>query len=178
MAFNISIINPYPDSSVKDLLENHLLIPRKIRHFLRIKKHIRINDQLINWQTLVKTGDRIDFIFDDEDYPPKKISLGNPNQVNCLYEDEFMIIVNKPEGMKTHANEPSEVALLNHVSAYTKTTCYVVHRLDKETSGAIVFAKNPFILPISLIIFLFSSSTLVGSQGEYVYNQANMAYGM
>ena len=50
--------------------------------------------------------------------------------------------------MKTHANEPMEIALLNHVSSYVRSTCYVVHRLDKETSGAILFAKNPFILPI------------------------------
>ena len=34
------------------------------------------------------------------------------------------------------------------VSAYCGQTCYVVHRLDMETSGAVLFAKNPFILPI------------------------------
>ena len=50
--------------------------------------------------------------------------------------------------MKTHGNEPTEIALLNHVSAYCGQTCYVVHRLDMETSGAVLFAKNPFILPI------------------------------
>ena len=50
--------------------------------------------------------------------------------------------------MKTHGNQPDEIALLNHVSAYVNQTCYVVHRLDKETSGLILFAKNPFILPI------------------------------
>ncbi len=65
-----------------------------------------------------------------------------------LYQDEHLIIVNKPEGMKTHGNDPTEIALLNHVSAYVGQTCYVVHRLDMETSGAILFAKNPFILPI------------------------------
>ena len=43
---------------------------------------------------------------------------------------------------------PTEIALLNHVSAYCGQTCYVVHRLDMETSGAVLFAKNPFILPI------------------------------
>ena len=68
--------------------------------------------------------------------------------VEELYQDEHLIIVNKPEGMKTHGNEPTEIALLNHVSAYVGQTCYVVHRLDMETSGAILFAKNPFILPI------------------------------
>ena len=50
--------------------------------------------------------------------------------------------------MKTHGNQPDEIALLNHVTAYTGQTCYVVHRLDMETSGLVLFAKNPFILPI------------------------------
>ena len=68
--------------------------------------------------------------------------------VEPLYEDQHLIVVNKPEGMKTHGNEPTEIALLNHVSAYCGQTCYVVHRLDMETSGAVLFAKNPFILPI------------------------------
>ncbi|MGH2192946.1 pseudouridine synthase, partial [Enterococcus faecalis] len=61
-------------------------------------------------------------------------------------------IVNKPYGIKTHPNQPQETdTLLNHVAAYLaekNQVPYVVHRLDKENSGAIVFAKNPFVLPI------------------------------
>ena len=107
-----------------------------------------VNGQAINWQSLVHTGDTISLTFDEEDYPQKTIPLGEAGLVQALYEDDHLIVVNKPEGMKTHGNEPTEIALLNHVSAYCGQTCYVVHRLDMETSGAILFAKNPFILPI------------------------------
>ncbi|MGT2907742.1 RluA family pseudouridine synthase [Streptococcus dentiloxodontae] len=148
MTLHLNFPNPYPACTVKDLLEKHLLIPRKIRHFLRIKKHVTINGKAINWKSLVQTGDEIALTFDEQDYPQKVIPFGQANLVDCLYEDDQFIIVNKPEGMKTHGNEPDEIALLNHVAAYCKQTCYVVHRLDKETSGAIIFAKNPFILPI------------------------------
>lgn len=86
--------------------------------------------------------------FDEEDYPEKEIPWGNPNLIQEVYQDQHLIIVNKPEGMKTHGNQPNEIALLNHVSAYVGQTCYVVHRLDMETSGLVLFAKNPFILPI------------------------------
>lgn len=144
----ITITNHFEQCSVKELLENNYLIPRKIRHFLRVKKHVMINNEKVNWQTVVKKGDLVTLTFDQEDYPEKSIPLGNSKLVECLYQDEHLIIVNKPEGMKTHANQPNEIALLNHVSAYTGQTCYVVHRLDMETSGAIVFAKNPFILPL------------------------------
>ena len=102
----------------------------------------------MNWQSPIQPGDLLELTFDEEDYPEKSIPFGDARLVEELYQDEHLIIVNKPEGMKTHGNEPTEIALLNHVSAYVGQTCYVVHRLDMETSGAILFAKNPFILPI------------------------------
>ena len=148
MKFQIPIPQAFPQLTVKELLEDYFLIPRKIRHFLRTKKHVLVNDQVINWQSPVQPGDVLTLIFDQEDYPEKDIPLGNPELANILYQDRHLIIVNKPEGMKTHGNEPTEIALLNHVSAAVGQTCYVVHRLDKETSGAVLFAKNPFILPI------------------------------
>ena len=148
MTLHVEIINPHPATTVKDLLETKLLIPRKIRHFLRTKKHVLINGETINWQSPVEKGDKISLTFDTEDYPEKIIPMGNANLIEPLYEDQHLIVVNKPEGMKTHGNEPTEIALLNHVSAYCGQTCYVVHRLDMETSGAVLFAKNPFILPI------------------------------
>lgn len=148
MKFQIPIPQAFPQLTVKELLEDYFLIPRKIRHFLRTKKHVLVNDQVINWQSPVQPGDVLTLIFDQEDYPEKAIPLGNPEIADILYQDQHLVIVNKPEGMKTHGNEPTEIALLNHVSAAVGQTCYVVHRLDKETSGAVLFAKNPFILPI------------------------------
>lgn len=141
MTLHVEIINPHPATTVKDLLETKLLIPRKIRHFLRTKKHVLINGETINWQSPVEKGDKISLTFDTEDYPEKIIPMGNASLVEPLYEDQHLIVVNKPEGMKTHGNEPTEIALLNHVSAYCGQTCYVVHRLDMETSGAVLFAK-------------------------------------
>ncbi len=148
MKIDIRIPQAFPQLTVKKVLEDYFLIPRKIRHFLRTKKHVRVNGELINWQSPIAAGDLLELTFDQEDYPEKSIPLGQANLVEELYQDEHLIIVNKPEGMKTHGNEPTEIALLNHVSAYVGQTCYVVHRLDMETSGAILFAKNPFILPI------------------------------
>lgn len=148
MQFTISIPKNFPAMTVKEALEDYFLIPRKIRHFLRTKKHVRVNNQTVNWQSPIVAGDLLELRFDTEDYPEKRLPLGDATLVEELYQDEHLIIVNKPEGMKTHGNEPTEIALLNHVSSYVGQTCYVVHRLDMETSGAILFAKNPFILPI------------------------------
>ena len=148
MKFTFTLPASLPQMTVKQLLEEQLLIPRKIRHFLRIKKHILINQEEVHWNEMVNPGDVCQLTFDEEDYPKKTIPWGNPNLVQEIHQDQHLVIVNKPEGMKTHGNQPNEVALLNHVSAYVGQTCYVVHRLDMETSGLVLFAKNPFILPI------------------------------
>ena len=148
MQFTFTLPESLPQMTVKQFLEEQLLIPRKIRHFLRIKKHILINQEEVHWNEMVRPGDVCQLTFDEEDYPTKEILWGNPDFVQEIYQDQHLIIVNKPEGMKTHGNQPKEIALLNHVSAYVGQTCYVVHRLDMETSGLVLFAKNPFILPI------------------------------
>lgn len=148
MKITFIIPESLPEMTVKVFLEEQLLIPRKIRHFLRTKKNILINQEEVHWQQIIKPGDQCQLTFDQENYPNKEIAWGNPNLVQEIYQDEHLIVVNKPEGMKTHGNQPDEIALLNHVSAYVGQTCYVVHRLDKETSGLVLFAKNPFILPI------------------------------
>ena len=148
MKFTLTVPDSLPQMTVKQLLEEQLLIPRKIRHFLRIKKHILINQREVRWNEMVNPRDICQLTFDKEDYPEKEIPWGNPNLVQEVYQDQHLVIVNKSEGMKTHGNQPNEIALLNHVSAYVGQTCYVVHRLDMETSGLVLFAKNPFILPI------------------------------
>ena len=148
MQFTFTLPESLPQMTVKQFLEEQLLIPRKIRHFLRTKKNILINQKQVHWNEMVKPGDICQLTFDEEDYPPKEILWGNPDLVQEIYQDQHLIVVNKPEGMKTHGNQPDEIALLNHVSAYVGHTCYVVHRLDMETSGLVLFAKNSFILPI------------------------------
>ena len=148
MKFTFTLPESLPPMTVKQLLEEQLLIPRKIRHFLRIKKNILINQEEVHWNQIVQSGDVCQLTFDEEDYPKKEIPWGNPALVQEIYQDQHLIVVNKPEGIKTHGNHPNEIALLNHVSAYVGQTCYVVHRLDMETSGLVLFAKNPFILPI------------------------------
>ena len=148
MQFTFTLPSSLSQMTVKQFLEEQLLIPRKIRHFLRIKKNILINYEEVHWNEMVKSGDICQLTFDEEDYPPKEILWGKPDLVQEVYQDQHLIVVNKPEGMKTHGNQPDEIALLNHVSAYVGQTCYIVHRLDMETSGLVLFAKNPFILPI------------------------------
>lgn len=152
MKFEFTIPKDQTPLTVKELLEANWLVPRKVRHFIRTRKSLLVNGEAVHFQNQVKAGDRITLTIEDSDYPTRQIQLGDARQVRVLYEDEHLIIVNKPAGIKTHPNQPTETdTLLNHLAAYLapqKQQPHVVHRLDKETSGAILFAKNQFVLPI------------------------------
>lgn len=130
----------HPETTIRDLLEKEWLVPRKVRHFLRIRKNVWINQQPALFHHEVKGNDQITLLFEETDYNYQEVQLGDAKHIRVLYEDEHLIIVDKPAGMKTHPNEPTENStLLNHLAAYLDTKQqrpYVVHRLDKETSGA------------------------------------------
>lgn len=144
----LEIINENAEQSLTDLLQDWA-IPRKVRHFLRTKKHVTVNGDIVPFHTVVPKGAVVGLTFDEEDYPSHQVIPNAFIPVEVLYEDEHILVVNKPCGIKTHPNQPNENdTMLNAVAAYMNGHPYVVHRLDKETSGALLFAKNPVVLPL------------------------------
>ena len=88
-----------------------------------------------------------------ESEEPKEIELKSQDiPIEVLYEDKDIIVVNKPKGMVVHpANGNPDGTLVNAVMALCKDSLSgiggeirpgIVHRLDKDTSGVIVVAKN------------------------------------
>lgn len=71
-------------------------------------------------------------------------------ELNILYEDDFTLVVNKPVGVEVHPSVQGQRGTLAHaVAAYYEATgqsCRVrhIHRLDKETTGPVLYAKNEF----------------------------------
>ena len=71
-------------------------------------------------------------------------------ELNILYEDEFTLVVNKPAGIEVHPSEQGQRRTLAHaVAAYYEMTgqdlrVRHIHRIDKETTGPILYAKNEF----------------------------------
>lgn len=88
-----------------------------------------------------------------EEEKPKEISLKAQNiPIKIIYEDNDIIVVNKPKGMVVHpANGNPDGTLVNAIMAICKDSLSgiggeirpgIVHRLDKDTSGIIIVAKN------------------------------------
>lgn len=152
MNLSIQLPENFQQQTIRQLLEDEWLIPRKVRHFLRIRKNVAVNGETVPFHHIAMPKDQITLSFEEEDYEKPKVLLAPQTKVDVLYEDDHLIIVNKPAGIKTHPNQPNETdTLLNQLATYlapSNQVPYVVHRLDKETSGAIVFAKNPIVLPI------------------------------
>lgn len=90
-------------------------------------------------------------------------------QIDILYEDDDMLVVNKPAGMlvipdRFDANQPSLNKLLEEKMGHR---VWVVHRLDRDTSGAICFAKNE--KTHKHLSLLFQEHTV----GKYYYGLLN-----
>lgn len=151
MKYQITLPANQPIMTVRDLLEQEWLVPRKVRHFLRVRKHVERNGEPVKFHEEVHPHDQISLTLEESDYSFQEIPLGDPD-IDVLFEDEHLLIANKPFGIKTHPNQPGETGtFFNHVQAYLaqkQERGYIVHRLDKETSGVVLFAKNPLVLPI------------------------------
>src|SRR5215475_10999226 len=69
--------------------------------------------------------------------------------LHLLYEDSSLLVINKPAGLLTVplTSQPDEPSLLDqvkyHLRSQKKTATLVVHRIDRDTSGIVVFAKTP-----------------------------------
>ncbi len=109
------------------------------------KKDIRINDVKINENCIINTGDEITlFITDDLLY--KTFDL------NIVYEDDNIIVVNKPTEIEVVSSNEDEITLTKILQENfsSKSFPYPCHRLDRNTYGLVVFAKNKKALEILL----------------------------
>ena len=122
-----------------------------IKKIINLKK-VKINNKVIDAQSKkIKSGDFIDVQLVDENFaeiePSKKT-------IKIVYEDKDLIIVNKPQGMVVHpgAGNKKDTLVniligshknkLSNIGGLIRTG--IVHRIDKETSGLLVIAKNNF----------------------------------
>ena len=68
-------------------------------------------------------------------------------EMEILFEDRYILVVNKPEGLLTNSPDPrreSAQTMLNGYLEQTHQRCrtHTIHRLDRETSGLLLFAKE------------------------------------
>jgi 23S rRNA pseudouridine1911/1915/1917 synthase len=111
--------------------------------------HIRVNGQTVKPTHVPRAGEQVQV-----HWPEPRSAKAEPEDMplDILYEDECLIVLNKPPGLVVHPASGNEEhtlvnALLHHCRGQLSgiggvARPGIVHRLDKETSGCLVAAKN------------------------------------
>ena len=122
------------------LIENTDYTKTKIKSLFKYK-NILINNKIpLKIDVEVKKGQVIEI--------SKKKKIVNIGTIPIIYEDNDYLVVNKPSGMLTVATTKEKNRTLYHkVREYVNSKkinekIFIVHRLDRETSGIVLFCKN------------------------------------
>lgn len=140
-----TIPEQYHQYTLREIFQE-LKLPKKDLHHLNMSKDILINKKQTKLTDKVTTGDNVELPTPIE----KSNYLPSYRYAQMHYEDDDLAIVMKPKGVKTHPNDLKENnTLMNHV-IYTVNSDYVepIHRLDQETIGLLIVAKNPIMKKI------------------------------
>ncbi len=127
---------------VENLNESRNLITKNIKN-----GNILVNDKQVKAGYLLKLNDEVnvDLKNDDNGIESEDIDL------DIYYEDEYLIVVNKPSGMVVHpapGNHSHTLvnALMNHTKSLSDVNGEyrpgIVHRIDKDTSGLLLISKD------------------------------------
>ena len=119
---------------------NKDLSNKTIKNYIK-HKMVRVNNKIVtNSSLLLNKDDKVEI-----SYAMKVIPLYD---LDILYEDDYLIIINKPCGLLSISNEKEKmITAYRMVSDYVKSKnkknfIFVVHRLDQDTSGVLMFCKN------------------------------------
>lgn len=152
--YKLIVSNANEETSLREYLQKQLLIPKHLIFSLRTNERVLVNDKYLPMNFAIKNGDEIHLTFVEDDFslPVQNLIPDDSIKPDILYEDDDLLVVNKPRGFKTHPNQPGEKnTLLNFCEAYLNHAnqhAFMIHRLDQFTSGAIIVGKNPAVVPI------------------------------
>lgn len=139
----------YDGKPIKHLLRGELGISSTLLKTLKWREGaIRLNGESVHVNAIVHTGDAVTVTLSERapretDVPPLDIPLA------IVYEDEDLLVLNKPAGLAMHpmSTDPAAPNLAGALIAYlgAGTVPHFVSRLDKGTSGLLIAAKSGYV---------------------------------
>lgn len=126
-------------------------------HKTILNKKILVNNQPVQLSYVIKENDEITFLDEEIKIIPYK------RNIEILFENDYIIVVNKPANILVHPDGNTNETLQNAVAYYLiknkkPVFCQAVHRLDYETTGIIIFAKNN--LALSFLSYAFENKMI------------------
>lgn len=135
--------------NIKEVLKNYFHISNRLLIRLKNNQCIYLNNSLASINSTINIDDMItvDISFNEKSNNIHPIKM----DLDIIFEDDALLIVNKPFGMPVHPSmQHFEDSLSNGIQYYYEqnaifTKIRPVNRLDKDTSGIVIFAKNEYI---------------------------------
>ena len=136
-------------SNLKELLKVYFNISDRLLLKLKKNNKILVNGKIANINSSLLPDDLVEVLLDLEEDNSNIIPV--KMDLNILYEDDALLIINKPAGIPVHPSmDHFTDSLSNGVRYYfdtinLKKKIRPVNRLDRNTSGIVIFAKNEYI---------------------------------
>lgn len=126
-----------------------LMFSKKDIHLLKMEKRLKVNDDIVISDIVLHKNDVLEIdVIKDEEIDKTPIF----QNIKILYEDDFVLVVDKPIGIIIHDDGNTDTLTLdNLIAGYYQSTSQKhrilhVHRLDKETSGCILYCKQSYLI--------------------------------
>ena len=135
--------------NVKEILKAHFQISDRLITKLKKSKQIYLNNSPVYITEKVNLKDIVEINIDFEETSDNIVST--PMNLDIIFEDEAVLIINKPAGVPVHPSQNHYSNSLSNGVKYYFNQNYInkkirpVNRLDKDTSGIVIFAKNEYI---------------------------------
>ncbi len=142
------VVSDSSNERIDKYLSNNTSLSRTLISKMIDGEFIKVNDKKTKNNYKVKDGDKINI---DETYQVEQDILPEKMDLDIVYEDKDIMVINKPSGMVVHpGNGNYSHTLVNGLMYYTNNLSNIngdvrpgiVHRIDKDTSGLIIVAKN------------------------------------
>ena len=120
-----------------------------------LEGYVKLNGEKPKPSATIKEGDEIHIFIKNPHNEIEKEWPAYKPKIDIIYEDDFIIVINKPAGITVHPTvDERKKTMVNILLSHSKqlanlpdpTRRGVVHRLDKDTTGCVVFAKTDEIL--------------------------------
>lgn len=135
--------------TLRQVLNNEFHISYNLRVKLKKNKRIFVNDSNTYIDKVLNVGDVVKVFVDFEEDNSNIVATNM--DLDILYEDDFLLVLNKPAGIPVHPSASHVYdTLSNGVKWYFDSKnlhrkIRIINRLDTNTSGVVIFAKNEYI---------------------------------
>ncbi|MBB6216256.1 23S rRNA pseudouridine1911/1915/1917 synthase [Anaerosolibacter carboniphilus] len=131
---------------LKEILYDEMKLSSRLVRRLKRNKSILVNGNFITFHARLRRGDKVEAVMADEvnQFEPENIPM------EVVYEDVDLVIVNKQPGLVVHPTKGHPTGTMANALVYRMQQLgesykiRFVNRLDRDTSGLIIIAKNPY----------------------------------